>query len=74
MTKFYRIKVGSYHYVAYVAFNNTEEGLILEPYPTLNIDDAAIYEEDKAKRYCEELNNTERYKKAKIIFYLEEVD
>ena len=69
--KIYRIKTEEFVYVKAVLFetNPFSLGMI----PTIDITEAAWYEEDKAKRYCEDLNNNELYQDNDIKFVLEEV-
>ena len=67
--KLYRIKVEECIYVSAVVFDNDGLHMI----PNWNITTAAIYEEDKAKKYCEMLNERKEYKEADIKFELEEV-
>ncbi len=50
--KIYRIKIDDLFYVKAVAFST--EGI--QVIPTWEITEAGWYEEDKAKKYCEELN------------------
>jgi len=67
----YRIKVdGEELYVKAVTFGGQP---FLQFIPTFDVLDSAWYEEEKAKKYCEELNKTEEYKKIGFKFTLEEV-
>lgn len=68
--KLYRIKVEGIIYVSAVVFD--EDGLHM--IPNWDITSAAIYEEDKAKKYCEMLNERREYKEADIKFELEMVE
>lgn len=67
--KLYRIKIDDMFYVEYVVFE--EKGIAFSP--TYDIKDGAVYEEDKAKKYCEELNNIKKVKDEGIKFSLEEI-
>lgn len=68
--KIYRIKAkdGSF-YVKGILFDTTSEDLKLQIIPAFTIDDAAWYEEDKAIKYCESLNEQNEG----ITFIMEEV-
>jgi len=65
--KVYRIKIDDLFYVKAVAFST--EGI--QVIPTWEISEAGWYEEDKAKKYCEELNKKVDMDKAEIKFDLE---
>lgn len=65
--KIYRIKIDDMFYVKAVAFDN--EGI--QVIPTWEISKAAWYEEDKAKKYCEDLNKNIDMKNSGIKFELE---
>lgn len=69
--KVYRIKIDDLFYVKAIAFGGEP---FLNIIPTWDITEAAWYEEDKAKKYCEDLNKQEEMKEADIKFTLEEVD
>lgn len=65
--KIYRIKIDNLFYVKGVVFDT--EGI--QVIPTWEITEAGWYEEDKAKKYCEELNKKVEMDKAGIKFELE---
>lgn len=65
--KIYRIKIDGLFYVKGVVFDS--EGI--QVIPTWEITEAGWYEEDKAKKYCEELNKKVNMNKAEIKFELE---
>lgn len=69
--KIYRIKTEEFIYVKAIVFetNPFSIGMI----PTIDITEAGWWEEDKAQKYCDDLNNNELYKEANIKFELEEV-
>ena len=65
--KIYKIKIDDIFYVKAVAFDS--EGI--QVIPTWEESEAAWYEEDKAKKYCEELNKKIEMQKEEIKFSLE---
>lgn len=68
--KIYRIKIDGLFYVKGIAFGVENEPL-LQIIPTWEIEEAAWYEEDKAVKYCEGLNNQKDFKDMGIKFELE---
>lgn len=71
MSKTYRIKIDDMFYIKAIVFG-TEP--LLQFIPTFDISEAAIYEEDKAKKYCEELNSQKEMREVDITFTLDEVN
>lgn len=69
--KIYRIKTEDFIYVKAIVFETNP--FSIEMIPTIDITEAGWYEEDKAKKYCEDLNNNKLYKENDIKFILEEV-
>ena len=69
--KIYRIKIDDFIYVKAIVFETSpfSVGMI----PTIDIAEAGWYEEDKAKKYCKDLNKNMLYKANNIKFSLEEV-
>ena len=65
--KIYRIKIDDLFYVRGVVFDS--EGI--QVIPTWEITEAGWYEEDKAKKYCEELNKKVEMSNNDIKFELE---
>ena len=65
--KIYRIKIDDLFYVKGVVFDS--EGI--QVIPTWKITEAGWYEEDKAKKYCEELNKKVDMSDNDIKFELE---
>ena len=65
--KIYRIKIDDLFYVKGVVFDS--EGI--QVIPTWEIKEAGWYEEDKAKKYCEELNKKMEFQEVEIKFDLE---
>jgi hypothetical protein len=65
--KVYRIKIDDLFYVKGIVFDS--EGI--QVIPTWEITKAGWYEEDKAKKYCEELNKKLDFHEAGIKFDLE---
>ena len=68
--KIYRIKIGNYLYVQSILISAEEPHVSCVITP--DKEEAGIYEEDKAKIYCEELNNDE-IKNSGLEIILEEV-
>lgn len=58
-------------YVRAIVFET--EPFSLEFMPTYSEDEAGIYEEDKAKKYCDGLNENKRYSEIGFEFELESV-
>lgn len=68
--KAYKIKLmGADLYIKAIYFDTTDGEVKLGIIPSFD-DEVAIYEEDKAKKYCEELNKQNK----EIQFILEEVE
>ena len=67
--KIFIIRLNEELYVNAVLFSTKG----LEIIPTFDKEDAAWYEEDKAKGYCEMLNNQDSMKEANFKFTIEEV-
>ena len=65
--KIYRIKIDDLFYVKGIIFDS--EGIQI--IPTWKIEEAGWYEEEKAKKYCEELNKKKDTQEANIKFSLE---
>lgn len=75
MDKVYRIKATDDLYVKCVVVDGNGEENWLSAVFTFDISESALYEEDKAKGYCEELKNNNRlYKDLGVNFKLEEVE
>lgn len=68
--KKYMIKIDDVFYVKAIVFGTNP---FLQIIPTWQITEAAWYEEDKAKKYCEDLNNQKEMIEAGLKFSLEEV-
>lgn len=64
------IKIDDVFYVKAIVFGTNP---FLQIIPTWQITEAAWYEEDKAKKYCEDLNNQKEMIEAGLKFSLEEV-
>ena len=74
MDKVYRIKISNGLYVGYVIIDGNDEDNSLSMMVTYDINESALYDKDKAKIYCEELNNNRKYNDLGISFMLEEVE
>lgn len=69
--KLYKIKLmGTDMYLKAVIFDTANDELKLVPVLAFFEEEEAIFEEDKAKKYCEELNKQEQ----EVQFVLEEVE
>lgn len=69
--KLYKIKLmGADLYIKAVVFDTSDGDVQLHIIPAFDDSEIAIYEEDKAKKYCEELNKQHK----EISFVLEEVE
>lgn len=69
--KLYKIKLmGADLYVKGVVFDTSNGDVQLHIIPAFEDGDIALFEEDKAKKYCEELNKQHK----EISFILEEVE
>lgn len=68
--KKYMIKIDDMFYVKAIVFGTNP---FLQIIPTWQITEAAWYEEDKAKKYCQELNKQKEMIEAGVKFSLEEV-
>ena len=66
-----RIKTEDFIYVKAIVFETNP--FSIEMIPTIDITEAGLYEEDKAKVYCDNLNNNKLYKDNDIKFILEEL-
>ena len=69
--KIYKIKIDNEFYVKGVLFDTANGELKLKPIATIFEDEAGWFEEDKAIKYCEELNK--EFNSEGIKFDLEEV-
>ena len=68
--KLYKIKLmGADLYIKGIMFDTSKEEVKLQIIPAFTDEEIAWYEEDKAKRYCEELNKQNE----EVQFILEEV-
>lgn len=68
--KLYRIKIDNQFYIKAIIFGKNP---LFQFIPCWELTEAAIYEEDKAKKYCKELNSQKEMKEAELVFSLEEV-
>nr|DAU89339.1 MAG TPA: hypothetical protein [Caudoviricetes sp.] len=67
--KLYRIRIDNYGYVKAIVFDIEPT---LRVIPTMEIEEAGIYEEDKAKYYCNTLNYENQSKNIKFTMELVE--
>lgn len=69
--KIYRIKIDDLFYVKAVVFDTSQGELKFQVIPTWDVLEAAWYDEEKAKKYIEELNKEYVEGDIKLNFTLE---
>jgi len=71
--KIYRIKIDDVFYVKAVVFDTSQGELKFQVIPTWDVLEAAWYDEEKAKKYIEELNKEYKEDDVEIKFTLDYV-